>query len=60
MRNAINDIAALKEGSITPKDVDPRAAARWIQILGLETLRILLGLPDDGDPTDDENPTERE
>jgi hypothetical protein len=45
MLDAIEDITALRTGKIKPQDVDSRAVARWIQLFGLEALRMMLAIP---------------
>jgi hypothetical protein len=45
-REALRDVAALRAGRIAPEDINPRVAARWLQIFGPLTLRALLELPE--------------
>jgi hypothetical protein len=39
---ALADIAALRDHKLRSEDIDPRVAARWIQLFGLEGLRCAL------------------
>jgi hypothetical protein len=53
MLDAMEEITALRTGKVQPDDVDPQAVARWIQLFGLETLRMMLALPDAPENTTD-------